>query len=176
MPVQRQAADTEKDPAAILELCRWSPTVHRHERWPSHRDSVNPDSDFGYPMRRSMKAVRQFGLVLLLLASYLTPAMACMVSGAQMNAEERACCRAMKNQCGQMGMPASHGCCQKAPKSSQENAVATKAVTCHPVVVAVVRLSVVEQLNRNPVAAGSVACADTSPPQPPPSSLSVLRI
>lgn len=123
-----------------------------------------------------MKAVRQFGLVLLLLASYLAPAMACMVPGVQMNAEERACCRAMKNQCGQMGMPASHGCCQKAPKSTQENAVASRAVTCHPVVVAVLWLSIVERLDLNPVAAGLVDYADTSPPQPPPSSLSVLRI
>jgi hypothetical protein len=123
-----------------------------------------------------MKPVRQFGLVLLLLVSYLTPAMACMVSGVQMNAEERACCRAMKNQCGQMGMPASHGCCQKAPKSTQENAVATRAVTSHPVVIAVLWLSVVERLNLNPLAAGLVDYTDTSPPQPPPSSLSVLRI
>ncbi len=93
-----------------------------------------------------------------------------------MNAEERACCRAMKNQCEQMGMSASHGCCQKAPKSAQENAVATKAVAYHSVVVAVIWLSVMERLNLNPVTMGLVEYADTSPPQPPPSSISILRI
>jgi hypothetical protein len=94
----------------------------------------------------------------------------------QMNAEERACCRAMKNQCEQMGMPASHGCCQKAPKSAQDNAVTTKAVAYHPVVVAVIWLSAAELLSLNPVATGSVECADTSPPQSPPSTISILRI
>lgn len=123
-----------------------------------------------------MKAARQFGIVLLLLVSYLTPAMACMVSSVQMSAEERACCRAMKNQCEQMGMSASHDCCQKAPKSAQDNAVTTKAVTYHPIVVAVLWLSAAERLNLNPVPAGLVEYADTSPPQSPPSSISVLRI
>lgn len=123
-----------------------------------------------------MKSTRQFGIVFLLLVSYLTPAMACMVSDMKMNPEERACCRAMKNQCEQMGMSASHGCCQKALKSAQENAVATKAVAYHPVVVAVIWLSVTERLNLNPVVTGLVEYADTSPPQPPPSSISILRI
>ena len=123
-----------------------------------------------------MKAARQFGIVLLLLVSYLTPAMACMVSNVQMNTEERACCRAMKNQCEQMGMPASHGCCQKAPKSAQDNALATKAVTYHPLLVAVIWLSVTEQLNLNSVATGFVEYADTSPPQSPIASISILRI
>lgn len=123
-----------------------------------------------------MNAARQLGIVLLLLVSYLTPAMTCVVSNVPMNAEERACCRAMKNQCEQMGMPASHGCCQKTPKSAQDNAVATKATTYNPVVVAILWLSAREWLNLNPVATGLVECADTSPPPSPPSSISILRI
>lgn len=123
-----------------------------------------------------MKAVRQFGAVILLLLSYLTPAMACMVSNVQMNAEERACCRAMKNQCEQMGMPASHGCCQKTSKSAQDNALDTKAVTCHPVAVIVTWLTASEWLNLSPVATGWVEHTGYSLPQSPPSSISVLRI
>lgn len=123
-----------------------------------------------------MKVARQFGIVLLLLVSYLTPAMACVVSNVQMNAEERACCRAMKNQCEQMGMSTTHGCCQKTSKSTQDSALDTKAVTYHPVVVAVVWLSTAEWLNLNPVATGLVEHVDYSPPQSPPSSISVLRI
>ncbi|QNI30873.1 hypothetical protein H7849_17355 [Alloacidobacterium dinghuense] len=123
-----------------------------------------------------MKAARQFGIIILLLVSYLTPAMACMVSDVQMNAEERACCLAKKNHCEQMGMPASHGCCQKTPKSAQDNALDTKAVTYHLVALAVDWLSATDSLIANPVATGLVEHADASPPQPPLSFISVLRI
>jgi hypothetical protein len=133
-------------------------------------------SNLAYPSHEGMKAARQFGIVILLLVSYLTPAMACMVSDVQMNAEERACCLAMKNHCEQMGMPASHGCCQKAPKSAQENALDTRAVTHHPIAVAVVWLPAVELLNPNLGSTGVVENEDTSPPQSPSSSISVLRI
>ena len=133
-------------------------------------------SALAYHIWQGMKAARQFGFVILLLVSYLTPAMACMVSNVQMNAVERACCQAMKNECEQRGMPASHGCCQKAPKSAQENALDTKAVTHHPIAVAVVWLSAAELLNPNPVATGRGEYADYSPSQSPPSSISILRI
>jgi len=123
-----------------------------------------------------MKAVRQFGIVILLLVSYLTPAMACMVSDVQMNAEERACCRAMQNQCEQSGMPASHGCCQKAPHSTLDNALATKAATYHPVAVAAIWLTASEWSYPTAAAAGRVEHTDYSPPQSPPGSISVLRI
>jgi hypothetical protein len=123
-----------------------------------------------------MKVARQLGIVILLLVSYLTPAMACVVSDVQMNAQERACCRAMKNQCEQMGMPASHGCCQKTPKSVQDNALDTKAVTYHPVAVAVIWLSAAEWLKLNPVVTGLIEHPAYSPPQSPPTSISVLKI
>ena len=123
-----------------------------------------------------MKSARQLGIVILLLVSYLTPAMACVVSDVKMNAEERACCRAMKNQCEQTGMSASHGCCQKTPKSAQDNALATKAVTYHPLAVAAIWLSSAELLKLNPLVTAWVEHADYSPPQSPPTSISVLRI
>jgi hypothetical protein len=123
-----------------------------------------------------MKLARQLGIVLLLLVSYLTPAMACMVSDVQMNSEERACCRAMQNRCEQMEMPASHGCCQKTPQSASDNALDTKAVTYHPIAVATIWLMAAEWFHPTPIAAGWVEQADHSPPQSPPSSISVLRI
>lgn len=123
-----------------------------------------------------MKSLRHLGIVILLLVSYLTPAMACMVSDVQMNAEERACCHAMNNQCGRMEMPASHGCCQKAPKSAQDNALDTKAVIGHPIAVNITWLPAAESLNLRLVTMGPLEPADHSPPQAPPSSSSVLRI
>ena len=122
-----------------------------------------------------MCSLRQLGIVLLLLVSYLTPAMACMVSNVHMNAEERACCRAMKNQCEQMGMPATHGCCQKTPQSAHDNVLVSKATTYHPVV-ATIWLTASAWFYPTLAAAGWVEHVDYSPPQSPSSSISVLRI
>lgn len=123
-----------------------------------------------------MKGFRQFGIVILLLVSYLTPAMACLVSDAQMNAEEHACCQAMLNQCEQMGMPSSHGCCQRVPHSALDRALVTKATKDHRIAVAVVWLADCERLQPSLVAAERNNRPDDSPPQFPPGSNSVLRI
>src|SRR5271163_2252652 len=124
-----------------------------------------------------MRVLRQFGVLVLLLVSCLAPAMACMVSSAEMNIEERACCRTMKNQCGQMGnMPASHGCCQKTPPSVHDNALDTKTVTFHPVVASVIWLSALELVNPASTVVGWVEHSDYSPPESPPSTISILRI
>lgn len=123
-----------------------------------------------------MRLARQFGIVLLLLVSYLTPAMACKVSDVQMNAEERACCRTMKNQCEQMGMPASHGCCQKAPRGVNDSALDTKAVSYHPIAVAVILRTSADWFHPPLVTPGWIEQSDYSPPKSPPSSVSVLRI
>jgi hypothetical protein len=123
-----------------------------------------------------MRFLRQFGVLVLLLVSCLAPAMACMVPNAAMSSQERACCRMMKNQCGQMEMPASHGCCQKSPPSVHDNALDTKAVAFHLVVVPVMWLAASELVNPASVATGWVEHADYSPPKSPPSTISILRI
>uniref|UniRef100_E6PXV9 Uncharacterized protein n=1 Tax=mine drainage metagenome TaxID=410659 RepID=E6PXV9_9ZZZZ len=123
-----------------------------------------------------MTYVRQFGVVVLLLVSYLAPAMACIVPGAEMSPQERACCRMMRNQCGQMGMPASHGCCHKAPPSVYDNALATKATALHPVAVPVIWLAASELVNPAYAMTGWVEHPDYSPPKSPPSTVSILRI
>ena len=123
-----------------------------------------------------MRVLRQFGVVVLLLVSCLAPVLACMVPDAQMNTEERACCRLMKNQCGQMEMPASHGCCQKTPASVHDNALDTKAVTFHPVVVSVIWLTTADFVNPSSAVTGWADHPDYSPPKSPPSAISILRI
>jgi len=123
-----------------------------------------------------MRVLHQFGVLLLLLVSCMAPTMACMVPNAQMNTEERACCRMMKNQCGQMEMPTSHGCCQKAPPSVHDSALDTKAVSFHPVVVHVVWLAASELANPTSAVTGWVERSDYSPPKSPPATISILRI
>jgi hypothetical protein len=123
-----------------------------------------------------MRLLRQSGVLVLLLVTCLAPAMACMAPDAQMNTGERACCHMMKNQCGQMDMPASHGCCQKTPLGVHDNALDTKAVTFHPVVVPVICLAASELVNPTSAVAGWIEHPDYSPPKSPPSTISILRI
>jgi hypothetical protein len=123
-----------------------------------------------------MRIFRQFGVLVLLLVSCLAPAMACMVPSAEMNSEERACCRTMRNQCGQMGMPASHGCCHKTPPSVHDNALDTKVVAFQPAVVPVVWLAAFDLVNPNTARSGWIEQPDYSPPKSPPATISILRI
>ncbi len=123
-----------------------------------------------------MRVLRQFGVLVLLLVTCMAPAMACMVPNAQMSTQERACCRMMKNQCGQMEMPASHGCCQKTPPSVQDNALDTKTVALHPVVVTAIWLTASELLNPASVAVEWVERPEYSPPKSPSATISILRI
>jgi hypothetical protein len=123
-----------------------------------------------------MRVLRQFGVLVLLLVTCLAPAMACMLPDAAMSTQERACCRMMKNQCGQMGMPASHGCCQKTPPSVHDNALDTKTVALHPVAITTIWLVTSELLDPTTAVAGWVEHPEYSPPKSPPSAVSILRI
>lgn len=123
-----------------------------------------------------MKGLRQFGVLALLLVTSLAPAMACVVPGAQMSAQDRACCRTMSNQCGQTEMPASHGCCQKAPASLYDRALGTKGVAFHPVAVHLIWLAASELVNPIAAVTAWVERPDYTPPKSPPSTVSILRI
>jgi hypothetical protein len=112
----------------------------------------------------------------LLLASFLTPAMACAVADSPMTSEERACCQMMGSKCGQKGMSGSQGCCKKIPGSLYDNALNTKAVTIHPVVVPVIWLSALHVGNPTSSFSGWIEHLDYSPPKPPPTTISILRI
>ena len=124
---------------------------------------------------KRVRVLRQFGVLVVLVASCLSPAMACLVPGAQLTTEERACCRMMQNQCEQMEMPASHGCCHKTPSNLFDKALTAKTVGLHPVAITVVWLASPELLNPTS-ATGSLEQHDFSPPQSPPSTISILRI
>jgi hypothetical protein len=123
-----------------------------------------------------MRALREFVVLVLLLTSLLTPAMACMTPDAQMTTEERACCRMMNYQCGQMQMSKSSGCCQKSPSNAYDNALDTKAVSFHPAVVPVIWLAALQLVNPASYVAGWGEHRDYSPPKSPPSTISILRI
>jgi hypothetical protein len=123
-----------------------------------------------------MKALRQLGVLVVLLASTLSPVMACMVPAARMTTEERACCRMMNYQCGQMQMSKSTGCCQKVAPSGFDNALTTRPSSLHPVTVPAVWLAACQLVNPASSVAGWVEHRDYSPPKSPPSTISILRI
>jgi hypothetical protein len=122
-----------------------------------------------------MRILRQFGVLVLLLVSCVAPAMACAIPDAQMSAQERACCQMMKSQCGQMEMPASHGCCRQTPQSIHSNALDTKMVVLHPAALTAIWLTASDLLHPATVV-GWVDRPEHSPPKSPPSTISILRI
>lgn len=123
-----------------------------------------------------MTHLRKFGALVLLLTSFLSPALACTVADMPMTSEERACCQMMKGQCGEKGMPASHGCCHKIPGSVYDNALNKKAVTLHPVAVPVTWLPAHELGIPTSSIHGWVEHRDDSPRESPPSTIFILRI
>ncbi len=123
-----------------------------------------------------VRHLRHFGAVLLLLLSCVAPAMACMAPASPMTAEEQACCRMMKSQCGQMEMPASHPCCKKVAADVQANTLKTDTVSFHPAVTAVFWVSSFDFLNAQSASRNWVQRPEHSPPKAPPSAIIVLRI
>ena len=124
----------------------------------------------------AVRVLRQLGVILLMLISSAAPVMACMTVDAQMSPSERACCRMMKNRCGDMQMPASHGCCHKTLQSVDQNALNAKAVALPPIATIVVALAAYDLLVPNSVSPEWVVSPQYSPPKSPPSAVSVLRL
>lgn len=124
-----------------------------------------------------MRSFRQLGALLLLLVSYVAPVMACTLPDAQMTAQERACCRMMKNDCGDMDMGgSSHGCCQKVSQTADLNAVQAERVAFHPAVFVAVWALTAPLVYPASTAHVWAQQPDDSPPESPPTSISVLRI
>jgi len=123
-----------------------------------------------------VKSLRQFGAILLLLLSCAAPAMACMSPNAEMTSEERACCRMMKNDCGQMEMPASHDCCKKTPGMLQDSALRADSVSFHAVVAVAVWVPLFDLFPPHDARNGWFNRPEHSPPKSPPSIISTLRV
>lgn len=61
----------------------------------------------------NMGVVRKVGVPALALMLSAVPTMACLLPWATFTPSERECCKQMAGQCGRMGMPNSHSCCQE---------------------------------------------------------------
>lgn len=125
---------------------------------------------------KQMRVFRQLGVLVLMLVSFLAPAMACMVPDAQLTSQERACCRSMQGPCGETSMPASKGCCQKNLSGVYDRAFDTSAAAFRPVAAIAVWLTASKLLRPVPICAGPIEHTDFSPPKAPPLTVSILRI
>lgn len=123
-----------------------------------------------------MKTIRHLGVILLLLLSCAAPLMACVSPEAEMTAAERACCRVMRNQCGQMEMPVSQDCCAKAPPAIFENALKSNPVRVQPVGAIVLWVAAFGELTRDSASHASNQSPEHRPPKSPPAAITVLRI
>jgi hypothetical protein len=120
--------------------------------------------------------LRQFGAVLLLLVSFATPAMACLAPNAKMTVEQQACCRTMKNDCGQMEMPATRDCCLKTPGPLKDGALKSDSVSFHPLVAVAFWGPLFDLFPPDDATKGWFQRPEHSPPKPPPSIISALRV
>ncbi|MFZ0817393.1 MAG: hypothetical protein WAM78_17855 [Candidatus Sulfotelmatobacter sp.] len=116
---------------------------------------------------------RQLGALVLLLVWSLVPAMACTLPDAQMTPAERACCVQMQRNCGGMDMPASHPCCQKQVRTEQNAVVQKVQRNSQPMVMQIVpgtQMAIPVSVSRERHA------LNVSPPQSPPSAVTILRV
>jgi hypothetical protein len=125
-----------------------------------------------------MKSVRQFALILTVLLPLLAPTMACALSNAHLTPAERACCKQMKGECGSMGMPASHGCCQKEmPTADHWNVmVQVQSANIQIDLTAVAGLAPAILVTLPVSTPGFAQRPASTLPQSPPPSISILRI
>lgn len=121
----------------------------------------------------AVNGFRQFGALVLLLVWSLVPTMACTLPEVQMTPVERACCIQMQRNCSGMGMSASHPCCQKQVRTDQSAIVQEVQRPSHPIVMQIVpgtQMTLPVSLARERLA------LNFSPPQSPPSAVTILRI
>jgi hypothetical protein len=123
-----------------------------------------------------MHTVSRVAAVLVLLLSLLAPTMVCALPGSQMTPAERACCRHMKDECGQMKMPASHGCCQKNPEASRVDAVQPHSSSFHQALFFTADLPQIAFHYVPVLISQRIVQLDPSPPLSDTSSTAVLRI
>ncbi len=123
-----------------------------------------------------MKAVRHFGVILLLLLTCAAPVMACLTPDIQMTAAERACCRMMRNQCGQMQMPDSENCCATTPDALFASALKSTPVNIQPNPSVVLWVTSPDVSSIEMASRGWTRSPVPWPPESPPTAIAILRI
>jgi len=103
-----------------------------------------------------LKLSIKVGVSALALVLTALPVVACVLPGAEMTAAERECCKRMAEQCGDMGMPKSHPCCQPTASPADLHALKTFSSSSQD------HLSLVV-LHGLPIVAQTVKCLSLTP-------------
>jgi hypothetical protein len=74
-----------------------------------------------------VKLFRKVGIFAAAIMFAALPVMACAVPSVDMTPAERACCKKMAAQCGDMGMAKSHPCCQSTATPADFHALKTSS-------------------------------------------------
>src|ERR1017187_1793539 len=75
--------------------------------------------------------MRRVGVLAISVLFVALPVMACAVPNAAMTPAERACCKKMAGQCGDMGTAKSHPCCQSTATPADFHALKTASSQLH---------------------------------------------
>lgn len=103
------------------------------------------------------------------------PLVACMVPGETVTEAERACCRHMADHCGSAGMPDSHSCCKVTVRHSDSYLMNSRydfSIAQN----AVIELPSLHLPGLAPAMQSQSFTQGHSPPESPPSTISILRI
>ena len=122
-----------------------------------------------------MHYLRRLAVVLALVLSFIAPGMTCALPNAQMTAQEHACCRKMKGDCGRMRMPTSHSCCEQNIQANNLDALQPQSSSV-PIAAVVAVLPVQAAYDFRFLTSERVNRPQHSPPISPPLTISVLRI
>ncbi len=159
----------------MSSIACWRRTLRPTLKLRSRHDQSTGTRVSGYAIR-VVDLLRKLGLLGLLLIISGAPVMACTVPDAEMTNQERACCRMMHGDCGQMSMPASHSCCQKAPSSTHRPSLRAEAFALHPVICVVGSMLSLDLLPLHVTTEQWAQRPEYSPPKPPSSPISNLRV
>jgi hypothetical protein len=125
-----------------------------------------------------MKVLRQFALILTVLLPLVAPTMVCALPHAHLSRAERACCRQMSGHCGSGAMTTCKGCCQREVPTANTWNAATQPNSANALIdvsaVAAVHCTVLLPIPAT--LSGYSQWIDRSPPQSPPSAITVLRV
>ena len=116
--------------------------------------------------------------LLLVLAMGPVPVLACLQPEASLTAEEQACCRQMREDCGgdmQAMGEMSHSCCHKTASHSPSNALKANAFSFAPAVAIMATAAVPSLLPAEADFTTGGAIRDLGPPGPG-VTISILRI
>jgi len=122
-----------------------------------------------------VKGITKLGVVLMITVLSGSPLVACMLPGGATTAEESACCREMRGQCGHGKMPSSHSCCKTLSAPDQAALAKVPFKVLQQFDLLFIAQPAFDSARSLPQIFGTVVAFGHSPPETPPSSFEILR-